>query len=227
MKYFSEKEADKNVYGFSVIRTSDEYKGKILFISHEMTYTGAPHSLLRVCKVVLSLGYKAEIWSFRDGDFTREFEQLNVPVIILNSHNKLEKELIARITDFKLAILNTISTDEMAKIISTYVPIIWYIREATNIPEMCENIPDRFSTFASCQDLVCVSDYAADFIRKYNPNVTVVHNCVEDVSELCDIEVEMHDKVRFLTLGTIEYRKGYDVLIDAYTMLPDEYKNKG
>lgn len=226
MKYFSEKEADKNVYGFSVIRTSDEYKGKILFISHEMTYTGAPHSLLRVCKVVLSLGYKAEIWSFRDGDFTREFEQLNVPVIILNSHNKLEKELIARITDFKLAILNTISTDEMAKIISTYVPIIWYIREATNIPEMCENIPDRFSTFASCQDLVCVSDYAADFIRKYNPNVTVVHNCVEDVSELCDIEVEMHDKVRFLTLGTIEYRKGYDVLIDAYTMLPDEYKNK-
>lgn len=226
MRYSPETEETVEGGIFPIIRSGEEYKGKILFISHEMTYTGAPHSLLRVCKVVLSLGYKAEVWSFRDGDFTREFEQLNVPVIILNSRDKLEKELTARLTDFKLAILNTISTDEMAKIISTYIPIIWYIREATNIPEMCENVPGRFSTFASCQDLVCVSDYAAEFIRKYNPNVTVVHNCVEDVSELCDIEVEPHDKVRFLTLGTIEHRKGYDVLIDAYSILPDEYKNK-
>ncbi len=211
---------------FPIINTSDEFKGKILFISHEMTYTGAPHSLLRVCKVVLSLGYKAEVWSFRDGNFTHEFEQLNVPVIILNSRDKLEGELTARLTDFKLAILNTISTDRMVKIISNYIPIIWYIREATNIPEMCENDPERFSTFASCRDLVCVSDYAADFIRKYNPNVSVVHNCVEDVSNLCDTEVKPHSKVRFLTLGTIERRKGYDVLLDAYSALPDEYKSK-
>ncbi|MBD5384494.1 MAG: glycosyltransferase family 4 protein, partial [Ruminococcaceae bacterium] len=226
MKYSSEAEAADEGGIFPVIRTVEEYKGKILFISHEMTYTGAPHSLLRVCKVVLSLGYKAEVWSFRDGNFTREFEQLNVPVIILNSRDNLENELTARLTDFKLAVLNTISTDEMAKIISSYIPIIWYIREATNIPEMCEGVPGRFSTFASCRDLVCVSDYAAEFIGKYNPNVSVVHNCVEDVSELCDIEVRPHSKVRFLTLGTIEYRKGYDVLVDAYSLLPDEYKNK-
>lgn len=226
MRYLPDDDRSVPDDSFSALRSSTEFKGKILFISHEMTYTGAPHSLLRVCKVVLSLGYSAEVWSFRDGNFTHEFEELNVPIIILDSRDSLDDVLTSRLSEFKLAILNTISTDSMAKIISEYVPIIWYIREATNIPEICKNNPERFSIFASCIDLVCVSDYAANYIRKYNTNVSVVHNCVEDVSALQDIEVKPHDKVRFLTLGTIEYRKGYDVLIDAYSVLPEEYKNK-
>ena len=42
---------------------------KILFISHEMSYTGAPRSLLRMCRVAKSLGYVPTVWTMCSGPF--------------------------------------------------------------------------------------------------------------------------------------------------------------
>ena len=48
---------------------------KILLTTHELTYTGSPHSLLRIAKVLKKNNFYVEVWSLRDGDFKNEFQK--------------------------------------------------------------------------------------------------------------------------------------------------------
>ena len=53
----------------------------------------------------------------------------------------------------------------------------------------------------------------------------MIHNCVEDESEMAvDYIPGSGKKIRFVQFGTIQLRKGYDVLVDAYLTMPDEYR---
>ena len=50
-------------------------KQKILLVSHEMTYTGAPRSLLNIAKILKKSGTEVDVWTLKKGDFQREFEK--------------------------------------------------------------------------------------------------------------------------------------------------------
>ena len=204
---------------------TENYVGKILLVSHELTYTGAPHSLLRICRILKNLGYYIELWCPKDGEFKREFISCKVPVKIIQSEEIRKKAYINKIKTFDLAILNTIFTDEFLRVIGRYIPTMWFIREATNIPKCCEKNPKRFNLLSTYKNLYCVSEYAANYIKKYNSHVQIINNCVEDFSSLQN-KRDDSSKVRFIQLGTIEYRKGYDVLLNAFEAMPLEYQEQ-
>lgn len=200
-------------------------KGNILMICHELTYTGAPYSLLRVCKIIKTLGYYVEVWALEQGEFGKEFLNIGVPVRLVTVVDVAKSEYVNKIKTFDMAILNTIFTDGYARVIGKYIPAVWFIREATNIPKCCENSKERLYTLMNYNNLYCVSEYAADFIRQYNKNVKVINNCVEDYSSK-KMDRDDSTVVRFIQLGTVEYRKGYDVLLDAFEAMPEEYQSR-
>lgn len=193
----------------------------ILLVTHELSYTGAPTSLLRIAKVLKSNNIDVEVWSLKAGLFASEFEKLNFQVKIINS----PINIIPDLKKFKGAIVNTIALAEYAEIISQYIPTIWYIREAMSIYKYLDAKPRTIKTLSTFKHLYCVSEYAASIIRKFNPNVKVLHNCVEDYSQLA-LPHRSIDKIRFIQLGTIDKRKGFDVIIESYEQLPEEYKSK-
>lgn len=203
-------------------------KKRILFITPELPYTGAPRSMLRMCKVALSLGYKVSVWSEEPGPFSKEFEKFGFKVKVVPVDKAHVKETINRIKKVDLAVCNTILTDEFARICSRYVPTIWYIREADNIPFFTQFSKVRLYTFQNSKDLYCVSDYAAEAMKKFTRHqVRVVNNCVEDEANHVIASVAgFTDKIRFFHAGTIEYRKGCDVLFEAYESLPKTYREK-
>lgn len=57
---------------------------KILLLSHELSYTGAPNSLLRIAKVLIKNNFYVEVWSLSDGSFKEEFNKNNIKVYIPN-----------------------------------------------------------------------------------------------------------------------------------------------
>ena len=205
-----------------------EKKKKILFVTPELTYTGTPRSLLRMCKVAKNLGYLPIVWSSKHGPFSIEYEKNKIAVRIVPEGDLRKKEIITEIKKFDMAVCNTIVTDKYAQVCSLYIPVVWYIREATNIPDFINNQKDRIYTLQHSRDIYCVSDYAAKAIAKYTKHkISIVHNCVEDETELASsYSPGTGNKIKFVQFGTMEYRKGYDVLTAAFLAMPKDYQEK-
>lgn len=201
---------------------------RILCITPELTYTGTPRSLLRMCRVALKLGYHVTVWSQKSGPFEKEYAAAGIPVKVIPPKKLHSVKIQREIRSFDMAVCNTIATDLYATELNKYLPVVWYIREATNIPDFIKNNPVRSYNLAHSKDLYCVSDYAADAIAQFTKNrISVVQNCVEDEVEMAvDYVSGQGERVKFVQFGTMEYRKGYDVLLAAYQAMPAEYQEK-
>lgn len=214
-------------YEDGVEKVEYETNGKrILFVSPEMIYSGAPRSLLRMCKVAKDLGYSMTVWSAKEGPFRVEYEKEGIEVEIV-PENEIEKRK-KQVESYDLAVCNTVMTSKYAEAFCQLIPTVWYIREATNIPDFIRNNNERAYTIRHSLDIYVVSDYAAKALSLYaNENINVVHNCVEDEVDMAIPYIPgTGEKIKFVQFGTMEYRKGYDVLLAAYRAMPLEYQNK-
>lgn len=202
---------------------------KILLASPELEYTGAVQSFRRMCKVLKENGYDVQAVSYKNGPFMQEMEKIQIDVKILDIKNISDLELKKFLEEFDLIIANTIEMYRIADIGQELCPTIWYIREADNLPEFFEKDIKRREAFERAKNIYVVSEYARDFIvNNFNENVRVLHNCVEDESSLYHFvgKKKESEKTKFLALGTIEERKGYDIYIDAYLSMNEKLKTK-
>ena len=85
-------------------------KQKIWLVSHEMTYTGAPRSLLNIAKILKKSGTEVDVWTLKKGDFQREFEKEQISVSILSKTIGED-----RLRQYQLIILNTFFTAHLAQ----------------------------------------------------------------------------------------------------------------
>lgn len=202
-------------------------KGKrILLYTQELTYTGSPHSLLRIARAIKREGAYVEVWSRENGNFKKEFEKEKIPVFIYENPFLSTGKCAKLISTFDLAISNTVLTEKFYMCAKDIIPTIWYIREATNLPDICVGNATRENALKSAERLYCVSEYAANFIKThYNSSVVVVHNCVEDYFTDGDTNIVI-DEVNIMAMGTINYRKAFDIFINAYYALPETYRGK-
>ena len=197
-------------------------KQTILLVSHEMTYTGACHSLLRICEI-LKDKYNLVVWTKKHGEFEKEFFKLGINVIYINDLNSMVKSA----KTYDLAICNTILTDYVYDKLKNKIPTIWYIREAQNIKQFIAKKSASKYILHNAKNIYCVSEYAKDFImQNYNKNVKVVHNASEDYNNNYTKMYLENGKLRILLLGTFNPRKAYDVAIKAVKSLPNEYFKK-
>jgi glycosyltransferase involved in cell wall biosynthesis/tetratricopeptide (TPR) repeat protein len=201
---------------------------RILFVSPEMKHVGAPRSLLRLCKVASGLGFEPLVWTERPGSFSNEFEAHGFPVSVV-SPEAIDQNLIEDLKQRRvdLVVCNTVVTDRYVHAFEGRLPVVWYVREATNLSEFLRGRPQRSKNFRSSSSITVVSDYAAQAVAKYaDGDVEVVHNAVEDVTDLAlPYEPKKDGIVRFVQLGTIEHRKGYDVLVAAFKAMPEAYRD--
>ena len=198
---------------------------KILLYTHELSYTGAPTSLLRICKVLQEYRCILEVWSAQSGDYWKEFDARNIPVKIVSAQNLSDH--IEEMQFFDLAIANTIVSWQFYDICRKYIPTIWYIREAQAIPKYFVKNHYWESIFKTADELFCVSEYAAKFIYKnYNHNVRIVQNCVEDFYNPHASKSSVKFPIKILMLGSLTERKGFKVAIEALLALDENYKNK-
>lgn len=200
---------------------------KVLLVSHEFTYTGAPHSLLRMATVMRDAGCAIEVWGPEKGPFLREFKQQKIRCRILPLEKLQGEEAEKLLKGFDLAVINTVYADRYYESIKGIIPSVWVIREASDLESCCKNAPERLNAVKNAGRIYCVSEYAAGHLKKYNTNIRVLRNCVEDFSGLSEpYDGPRNGIVKFIQLGTLEERKGYDLILDAYCLLPDSLKSR-
>ena len=217
-------------------RTSISGK-KILILTNEFAPSGAQLSALAQSKVLRDAGAYVEAWSLRDGELRNNYEEEGIKTRIVYASDYERTYHQDLIKQFDLAIMNTVLALPAANVCAKLIPTILYIRSDGELivhffknVEVFKNNYERYYTIKNADYVVAVSDFCGDWVREnLNPNVTVINNFLEDKFEEFGSRVKSvgsTDTIKFLALGTIEKRKGYDVYLDAYCSLPENYRKR-
>lgn len=213
-------------------------KKNILLFSHEMKRTGAPIVLLEMAKI-LKKKNNVIVLSLEDGDLVKEFIKLNIPVIVSTKMKKYQLSskinssvsfyLDDIIKDFDLCVFNTLTLFNYIKRYSNInTKIIWWIHEGTtiiDIPEVKKNLP---KVLGSNVCTYFVSEYSSCLLKNrgfdYGERI-LSYGIKKDKIDKKSL-VEKNDRIKYAIIGSITYRKGTKVVVDAIKSLDVSINNK-
>ncbi len=188
---------------------------RVLLVSHELTVTGAPNSLLRQAKYFLSARFGVDVWTFKAGALAARYEEAGLaPRIVPNSRAGLKQAFEGGGARYDLIVCNTIRTYRAADTLQRYgAPVVWFIRETKMLDEDHWLNPDFARVFDTFYNLYTISEYNAAVVRDYNPSVRVIHNAVADSFKGFSPPA---GHMRFGFIGSFMKVKGLDLLLDAF-----------
>lgn len=187
---------------------------RILLVSHELSVTGAPNSLLRHARYMRDAGHEVDVWTYRDGPLRTEYENAGFCPQIVEDSREAVREKFAGSGSYDLIVCNTIRTYRAVDVLQRYgVPVVWFVRETLLLDEDMWMNPDFARVFRPFRNLYTVSEYAAQVVRRYNPDVKIVRNSVPDRFRAFS---EPAASVRFGYIGSYIPLKGVDLLIEAF-----------
>jgi len=198
-------------------------KGRdVLFVSHDLSNTGAPHMLLEAVRAVKAAGDFPVVISPLDGPLRTAFENEGVAVIIdasLNDGHFLF-ERFAR--NFDVVVVNTCTLCTVVEQLSAreFPKTIWWLHESQMLPAYLERVSE-----AALKNTIiyCVGSYAKSFLPLGVESKTIFNGLPDPANRVLPPAIlETENKLSFLLLGTIEPRKGQDVFIDAIMGLPED-----
>ncbi|HVY15516.1 MAG TPA: glycosyltransferase, partial [Rhodopila sp.] len=202
----------------------EHYTGPdVLFVSHELTLTGAPRMLFYAANVVRRNGGFPLVVAPADGPMRAELIKAGIAVIIDESicHNHFLFERFAR--NFDLAVVNSVALVDVVRQLSA-IPILrtlWWLHEAQSLSSDLKRLSGvewkRVCT-------ICVSDYARSFVPP-GIAVEVLRNGIPD-QPVAPEPRNPTAPLTFVLTGTIEPRKGQDLLVEAVALLPPEVRRQ-
>lgn len=195
----------------------------ILFVSHELTITGAPRMLLYAASAVRRNGGFPVVVAAADGPMKDELIKAGIVVIVDESihYNHFLFEGFAR--NFDIAVVNTIALVDVVRQLSR-IPILktlWWLHEARSLTFELKDLRGVDWTRVSA---LCVSNYARSFVPP-GISVEVLHNGIPDQS-IVAAPRDLTDPMTFILSGTIEPRKGQDILVDAVALMPPDIRRQ-
>ncbi len=190
----------------------------ILLVSHYFGVTGAPISLLRHAKYMLSAGYRVDVWTLdysRDNGLEPEYLSAGLSIRhVKNDEAEVADAMRGADVRYDLILCNTICTYKCVNVFQRMgIPTIWFVRETVLVDEWAIKNPSFRNVFIRFYNIYCPSEYTASQIRFYNKNIRVVRNAIgDDFSGYAP----MADTLRLGYIGAIHPAKGVDVLVDAF-----------
>ena len=199
---------------------------RVLLVSHEMTYTGAPNSLLNIARLLGEKDFEVEVCTLQNGLFSAEFEKCGFPVRAVFTGSYDFSTLPEK---YDIVIVNTVFCGEFALKAQRYVPTFLYVREGENLGEIIRNCGLKEEYITAAKHLICVSEYARDYIENIFKvqRICVLHNFLyEKKYSIPEPNTVRDEVVHFLVAATVEERKGIAVALEAVKLLPREVRRK-
>ncbi|MGO0906034.1 glycosyltransferase [Clostridioides difficile] len=218
-----------NIYNDESSNHKNNNGRNILIISHELSMTGAPITLQYVVKALIKNGDYPVVLSPKDGKLKDEFLMEGIPVIIDDSIYGTN-QWINYAENFDVIIVNTIVQYlNIVELSKTSLPTLWWIHDAREGYElyMKDILPKNIGSNINAY---CAGIYAKnvlnDYRDSYDPKVLLygLPDFSKYLPETLNYRLEdIDDKLVFVTVGTIEKRKGQDVFSKAISSMPKSY----
>lgn len=186
-----------------------------LLISHEMSRNGAPIMLLQAARTLISEGFRVNAITYKDGPLKEEFQSLGISVTVEENIFEMSEALLAYGKEHDIVIINTIVCSGAVKtFLNQDIPVLWWIHEGmTFIPAIKGTIPDVLSKNFY---IYCVSEYTRRLLSTLGDSYSahILYNGIDGVKDGYNLAKSEY-KTRFMCIGTIETRKGQDLIVKA------------
>lgn len=222
------------------IQRISEQKGKhVLFISHELTLTGAPRALLNMVLAAKQAGIHPVLVSLAAGPMENEVRELGIPLFILPfMQTRLQfgnKPLNRFLATFDQIVFNTLVTVPLVKQMPRVrAQKLCWLHEGSvsfRLYSSCYNLSELFPLF---DQVYAVGAYAASFAAPYLPADRPVKQLLYGIPDeavgavkgaTVAGEVDTR-KVNLLFPGSITRRKGHRVFLKSLKYLPRDVRNQ-
>lgn len=190
-------------------------------VSHETTLTGAPIQLLHLARSLHAEGWKLTVAAPERGPISELLDHAGVPVVI---HPGLLKEpeqtkLRELAKDFDVILANTIvSWDAVRAAREANKPVIWYLHETLVAIRLIRQIPEIAPALQMATLLVTPTQQTARVFQGLTD--TPVEVVPYGIPKPKEVPVPQTKRTTFITLASVEPRKGQDILVDAIRQLP-------
>ncbi|HSU87000.1 MAG TPA: glycosyltransferase family 4 protein, partial [Chthoniobacterales bacterium] len=210
-------------------RKSTLARPRLLFFSHETTWSGAPIQLLHLIRWFHESGWPIGVavpalTTLEAGPITAELVQAGIeifPILDLSQPPDLTA-LAALARRYDVVIANTLvmwAAVQAAR--NENVATIWYIHESRVAEHLVRQVAEIEPTFALADLLVMPTERTAALYRQWTKRpIEVVPYGIPAVRPNEPCARNEPAKCHFLLLGSFEHRKGQDVLIGAIKRLP-------
>lgn len=202
-------------------------KNDILFITHDLSLTGAPYVMLKFIKQALNNNTKVYVYSFKDGPLRFDLQKLGIPIMIdpdAVHHPELYFYKFAR--NFDKVFANTIVTAKCVECLQNDLPkIIWWIHEGSIIINEWKTLVPKQINFNQT-DIYAVSEYSKRKMSEVFPNfkISVLNFGIN--KSVRHTAIKSKPPFNILFVGEFEKRKGIDILLKSVSMLSNETKDK-
>lgn len=224
-------EHDSKVYGKEIInRYEDDVDRTILLVSHELSLTGAPIVLLHLGESLKRRGFQVIIISGLEGDkFSGHAVSMGIPVIYYKGFLKSDMILSIRNLFFKI-VISTIKCVPIINLLNaTDSSVMWWIHEAGESYQrgMAKEMPRELAPNIR---IYSGGSYARKMLVSRFPRYEVkdLTYGVPDLTRITtknDFHIDLPDKKIFALFGTVQHRKGQDVLQNAIERLSNNVRD--
>jgi len=197
----------------------------LLFISHDLSLSGAPILLLHLAIWCKRNGMFVVVMAPKDGPLREKYEAAGIPLLIdpliLTGHESFAKF----VRDFDCVLANTIVSEPAVRSAhAVKVPVIWWVHETEVGEHYLREDAKLRSALALADAILAPSERTA---RVYRPFTESSVECsfygIPDAGVAgASFDMAQPRPFRFLVLGTIEPRKGQDIFLEAVRLLPAE-----
>jgi GT2 family glycosyltransferase/glycosyltransferase involved in cell wall biosynthesis len=204
-------------------------KSDLLFVSHDLTWSGAPLILLHTARFCQAHGYFVTVMSPSDGPLRAAFVDAGVPVIvdplIATGHPSFAE--FAR--EFDCVVASTIFGAPVIRAAKKAgIPHLWWIHEGRVAEHYIGSDSGLRAALAEADFIVTPDTRSSLLYQPFSRHaVRVLFYGIPDPGREPAPRADGEDgRMKFLLLGTIEPRKGQPVVLEALRNLPDTVRRK-
>lgn len=204
-----------------------ETSADLLFISHDLSLSGAPMMLFHAAAWCKRHGMFVTVMAPEDGPLREKFETEGIPLIVDPLVETEHESFVAFARDFDCVVANTIRTSAVVRALKREdVPVVWWLHEPGSVGEhYLREEPKLRAAMPMADLLLAPSERTASIYRPYTESpVKSLHNAIPDIGERTPARVSSAP-LRFLLLASVEPRKGQDIFVKALAQLPKEVRD--
>jgi glycosyltransferase involved in cell wall biosynthesis len=201
----------------------------LLFISHDLSLSGAPILMLHLARWCRANDYFVTVMAPNDGPLRAQYQAAGIPLIldplILKEHESFSQFL----RNFDALLANTVQgwpAIRAAK--KEHVPALWWLHE-TLVGE--HYLREDKNLRLSIREADVIFTPSARTAAVYKPFAEQTPRCIpygipDLAAERTESAEPRPNELRFLLLGSVERRKGQDAFVQALRLLPRELQRR-
>src|SRR3990172_3078146 len=200
--------------------------GRLLLVTHDLSLSGAPLILFLLAEHLLASGYRLTVLSPLDGPLHERYTRKGVPIVIERAALDDARVTAVLLPECDLVLVNSIVAWRAVYAARAFQkPCLWWIHESRFGQEYAGRIPWVGRAFSVADRVIFPSSATAAQYAAYlaADNFLSLHTGfdVELTAGPADgIPNRDPHKLCVVCLGSLEYRKGQDVLLRAVAALP-------